>query len=118
MHLNYVSNTSIFVLTYADPFVEKALGQEGKQKVKQSLEEHTAVEEEAMKAIEMRKTGGKELATTMKQMLDDFTEHLLKEENDIMVKVVSEASHADLSDLAMQFQQAKESAPLDPQVMA
>lgn len=58
------------------------------------------------------------MATTMKQMLDDFTKHLLKEENDIMVKLVGEASQADLSDIAMQFQQAKEAAPLDPQVMA
>jgi hypothetical protein len=39
---------------------------------------------------------------------------LLKEENDIMMKMLNACSAADMADLALQFQQAKESAALEP----
>ncbi|KAG7673418.1 hypothetical protein Ndes2526B_g03138 [Nannochloris sp. 'desiccata'] len=96
------------------PFVEKSLGSEGKQKVKESLEEHTNVEQEALQALELRKSGGNDLASILSKLNKEFTEHLLKEENDMMMKLLNAASEADMADIALQFQQAKESAPLDP----
>ena len=93
------------------PFVEKSLGSEGKKKVKESPEEHNNVEQEALQALELRKSGGGELKKTLSELNKDFTEHLLKEENDIMMKLLNTISEADMADIA---EQAKETAPLDP----
>jgi iron-sulfur cluster repair protein YtfE (RIC family) len=96
------------------PFVEKSLGADGKQLVKESLEEHTNVEQEALQALELRKSGGDDLASVLSELNSDFTEHLMKEENDIMMKLLNDVSEADMADIAIKFQQAKESAPLEP----
>ena len=96
------------------PFIEKSLGTEGKQKVKGFLDEHTNIEQEAVQALQLRKSGGDDLASALSEVKKDFTEHLLKEESDTMMKLLSAVSEADMADIALQFQQAKESAPLDP----
>jgi len=96
------------------PFIEKSLGSEGKQKVKQFLDEHTNVEQEALQALENRKAGGGDLNSALSAVNKDFTDHLLKEESDVMMKLLNAVSEADMADIALQFQQAKESAPLDP----
>ena len=69
-----------------------------------------------MKALELRKSADENLSTTMKTILDDFTEHLLKEENEIMMQTLEKTTEADLADIALKFQKAKETAPLDPQI--
>ena len=99
------------------PFVEKTLG--AKDMVRTCLEEHSTVEAQALEALQQRKEGGDKLGAAIKSITSEFTEHLLKEENDIMMKVLeSGATESDLLDLAQQFTAAKEKAPLDPQPVA
>ena len=101
-----------------DPAIEKALFSEGKLLVEQSLKEHRTVEEEALQVIQMRKSGGGKLETVMKKLLDDFSDHLLKEEDDIMIKFLDKVSQSEMTQLADEFNEAKFKAPLDPQPMA
>ena len=54
------------------PVVERSLGVDGKKMVQESLEEHSNVEQEALKALELRKSGGDDLSSTLQVSLIVF----------------------------------------------
>ena len=69
-----------------------------------------------MQALKLRKKSIRVLSSIMDTILTDFTEHVMKEENEIFPMLLEKTSASDLSSMAVSFQQAKETAPLDSTV--
>lgn len=83
--------------------------------VSECLDEHNKIEKEVMEAIELRKEGGDKLTDMVDAVFNDFETHMKHEEDEYVVALLEEASEADLQEVAVNFMQAKETAPLDPQ---
>ncbi|KAI3438055.1 hypothetical protein D9Q98_000498 [Chlorella vulgaris] len=100
------------------PVMEKKLGEKGKQARQHSMQEHSKIEEDLLKALEKRKEGGGELTSTMKEITDLFMQHLKEEENELVPQMLQNMSEEEQIELAASFMLAKAKAPLSPQPIA
>ncbi|EFN55052.1 hypothetical protein CHLNCDRAFT_134918 [Chlorella variabilis] len=97
------------------PVMERRLGAKGKEAREHSVEEHSKIEGDLVRALEMRKEGGKELAGTIKEVMDLFIKHLGEEENELVPKMLAQMSEEEQVELAASFLEAKAKALLTPQ---
>ncbi|KAL4857222.1 putative hemerythrin-like protein [Chlorella vulgaris] len=100
------------------PVMEKKLGEKGKRAREHSMQEHSRIEEDLLRALEKRKEGGGELTSTMKEITDLFMQHLKEEENELVPQMLRNMSEEEQIELAASFMLAKAKAPLTPQPIA
>jgi len=97
------------------PVMEKKLGSKGKELSKVALEDHSKIEEDLLKALELRKEGNKELAGTIQEVMDLFIKHLADEEDEMVPLLLAKMTEEEQVELAASFMEAKAKAPLNPQ---
>lgn len=102
------------------PLFEKKLGKKGKEIAKESREEHSRVENDLLKLLELRKeaeSATDELDQLLSETIDVFERHLKEEEEEYMPLLIEKVTEDELTGMVQEFLQAKVNAPLMPQVV-
>ncbi|KAL4426118.1 hypothetical protein ABPG77_002704 [Micractinium sp. CCAP 211/92] len=97
------------------PLMAKRLGAQGKEAMKQAAAEHAQIERDLITALEQRKSGSKELASTLKEVMEAFIQHMREEEDEMVPKLLAGMSDEEQVEVCQSFLSAKAKAPLEPQ---
>ncbi|KAL4452155.1 hypothetical protein ABPG75_007817 [Micractinium tetrahymenae] len=97
------------------PLLAKRLGAQGKEAMKHAASEHAKIERDLVTALEQRKSGSEELASTLKEVMEAFIHHMKEEEEEMVPKLLAGMSEEEQVEVCQSFLSAKAKAPLEPQ---